>query len=128
MKQQPSFVYLSVYQHVTGAVVSSGQIERDFGVCGDVLPPKRNHTAPQFFQTQVSARVNFDSLPTFEDMPQSPMTAAVIRAALPFVWVHLSSVTSRMWRKRTWRTRAWRRLAKWGTVMGWTVVKRKSTT
>jgi len=73
----------AVYQHVTGAVVSSGQIERDFGVCGDALPPKRNRTAPQFFQAQVSVRVNFDALPTFEDMPQSPMTAAAIRAALP---------------------------------------------
>ena len=31
----------------------------------------------------MSARVNFDALPTFEDMPQSPMTAAAIRAALP---------------------------------------------
>jgi hypothetical protein len=31
-------------------------------------------------------------------------------------------------RKRTWRTRAWRRLARWGTVMGWTVVKRQSRT
>ena len=72
----------TVYQHVTGAVVITGQIERDFGVCGDALPPKRNSTAPQFFQAQVSARVNFDALPTFEDMPQTPMTEAVIRAAL----------------------------------------------
>ena len=27
--------------------------------------------------------LQFDALPTFEDMPQSPMTAAAIRAALP---------------------------------------------
>jgi hypothetical protein len=40
-------------------------------------------TAPQFFQAQVFVCVNFDALPTFEDMPQSPMTAAAIRAALP---------------------------------------------
>ncbi len=73
----------AVYQYVTGDVVSSGQIERDFGVWGDALPPKRNSTVPQFFQAQVSARVNFDALPTFEDMPQSPMTEAAIRAALP---------------------------------------------
>ena len=69
--------------NVTGAVVSSGQIERDFGVCGDALPAKRNRTASQFFQAQVSARVNFDALPTFEDMPQTPMTEVAIRAALP---------------------------------------------
>ena len=31
----------------------------------------------------VSTRVNFDVLSTFEDMPQSPMTEAVIRAVLP---------------------------------------------
>ena len=68
---------------MTGAVVSSGQIERDFGVCGDGLPAKRNVTAPQFFQTQVSVRVNFDVLPTFEDMTQTPMTEADIRSALP---------------------------------------------
>jgi hypothetical protein len=37
-------------KHVTGAVVRSGQIERDFGVCGDGLPTKWNATAPQFFQ------------------------------------------------------------------------------
>jgi hypothetical protein len=73
----------AVYQHVTGVVVSSGQIERDFGVCGDALPPKVNSTAPQFFQAQVSARVNFHALPTFEDMPQSPMTEAAIRVVLP---------------------------------------------
>ncbi len=81
-RKQLSCLY-SIYQHVTGAVVNSGQIERDFGVCGDVLTPKRNNTAPQFLQTQVSARVNFDALPTFEDMSQSPMTEAVIRAVLP---------------------------------------------
>ena len=52
---------------MTGAVVSSGQIERDFGVCGDALPAKRNRTAPQFFQAQVSARVNFDVLTTFDE-------------------------------------------------------------
>jgi hypothetical protein len=68
---------------VTGAVVSSGQIERDFGVFGDDLPAKRNRTVSQFFQSQVSARVNFDVLPTFEDMPQTPMTEDTIRAALP---------------------------------------------
>ncbi len=33
-RQQLPCLY-AVYQHVTGAVVSSGQIERDFGVCGD---------------------------------------------------------------------------------------------
>jgi hypothetical protein len=81
-RQQLPCLY-AVYQHVTGAVVSSGQIERDFGVCGDALPPKRNSTAPQFFQALVSARVNFDALPTFEDMPQSPMTETAIRAMLP---------------------------------------------
>jgi hypothetical protein len=57
--------------------------ERDFGVCGDALPAKLNRTAPQFFQSQVSVRVNFDALPTFEDMPQTPMTEPVIRAVLP---------------------------------------------
>ena len=66
-----------------GDVVNSGQIERDFGVCGDTLPPKRNLTTSQFFQTQVSTRVNFDALPTFEDMTQTPMTEAVIRTSLP---------------------------------------------
>ena len=81
-KQQFPCLY-TVYQHVTGAVVSSGQIERDFGVCGDGLPAKRNATVPQFFQAQVSARVNFDALPTFEEMPKIPMTEAAIRAALP---------------------------------------------
>jgi hypothetical protein len=55
-RQQLPCLY-AVYQHVTGAVVSSGQIERDFGVCGDALPPKRNSTAPQFFQAQVSAHL-----------------------------------------------------------------------
>jgi hypothetical protein len=55
---------LSTNTYVTGAVVSSGQIERDFGVCGDALPAKRTRTAPQFFQAQVSARVNFDALPS----------------------------------------------------------------
>ncbi len=79
--QQLSCLY-AVYQHVTGDVVSSGRIERDFGVSGDALSPNRNRTAPQFFQAQVSARVNFDALPTFEDIPQSPMTAPAIRAAL----------------------------------------------
>jgi hypothetical protein len=68
---------------MTGVVVSSGQNERDFGVCGDPLPVKRNHTAPQFFQVQVSARVNFYTLPTFEDMPETPMTEVDIRATLP---------------------------------------------
>ncbi len=68
-RQQLPCLY-AVYQHVTGAVVSSGQIERDFGVCGDALTVKCNRTAPQF-QAQVSARVNFDVLPTFEDMPQT---------------------------------------------------------
>ena len=81
-KEQLPCLY-AVYQHVTGAVVSSGQIERDFGVCGDSLPPKRNRTAPQYFQAQVSARVNFDALPTFECMPKHPMTEAAIRAQLP---------------------------------------------
>jgi hypothetical protein len=81
-KQQLPCLY-AVYQHVTSAVVSSGQIERDFGVCGDALPPKRNHTAPQFFQAQVSVRVNFDALPTFEEMPKIPMTEAAITQALP---------------------------------------------
>jgi hypothetical protein len=47
------------------------------------VPPKRNRTAPQFFQTQVSVRVNFDVLRTFEDMSQSPMTASSIRTAFP---------------------------------------------
>ena len=56
-RQQLPCLY-AVYQHVTGAVVSSGQIERDFGVCGDGLPAKRNTTAPQFFQAQVFARVS----------------------------------------------------------------------
>ena len=37
-----------VYQLVTGAVVISGQTERDFGVCGDVLPDQLNATVPQF--------------------------------------------------------------------------------
>ncbi len=81
-RQQLPCLY-TIYQHVTGAVVSSGEIERDFGVCGDALPPKHNSTEPQFFQTQVYARVNFDALPTFEDMPQSPMTETDIRAELP---------------------------------------------
>ena len=81
-KEQLPCLY-AVYQHVSGAVVSSGQIERDFGVCGDSLPPKRNRTAPQYFQAQVSARVNFDALPTFECMPKHPMTEAAIRAQLP---------------------------------------------
>lgn len=81
-RQQLPCLY-AVYQHVTGAVVSSGQIERDFGVCGDGLPAKRNTTAPQFFQAQVFARVNFDALPTFEEMPKTPMTQASITASLP---------------------------------------------
>jgi hypothetical protein len=81
-RQQLPCLY-AVYEHVTGAVVSSGQIERDFGVCGDGLPAKRNSTAPQFFQAQVSARVNFDALPTFEQMSKTPMTQAAIPAALP---------------------------------------------
>ena len=50
---------------------------------GCCLPAKRNRTVPQFFQTQVSARVNFDVLSTFEDMPKVPMTEAAIRVALP---------------------------------------------
>ena len=52
---------------------------------GDALPakPERNRTAPQFFQSQVSARVNFDALPTFEDMSQTPMTEADIRTVFP---------------------------------------------
>ncbi len=80
-KQQLPCLY-TVYQHVTGVVVSSGQIERDFGVYGDDLPAKRNATAPEFFQVQVSVRVNFDAVPTFEDMPKTPMTEAVIRTVL----------------------------------------------
>jgi hypothetical protein len=52
-------------------------------VCGDGLPAKRNPTAPQFFQAQVSSRVNFDALPTFEEMPKTPMTPADITVALP---------------------------------------------
>ena len=90
-KQQLPCLY-AVYQHVTSAVVSSGQIERDFGVCGDALPPKRNRTAPQFFQTQVSARVNFDALPTFEGMPKIPMTEAAITQALPPVDFGVSAI------------------------------------
>ncbi len=73
----------AVYQHVTEAVVNRSQIERDFGVCGDVLPAKRNRTAPQFFQAQLSARVNFDVLTTFEDMPQTPITEDSIRSVFP---------------------------------------------
>ena len=81
-KQQLPCLY-AVYQHVTSSVVNSGRIERDFGVCGDALPPKRNRTAPQFFQAQVSARVNFDALPTFEEMPKIPMTEVAITQGLP---------------------------------------------
>ena len=51
-RRQLSCLY-PVYQHVTGAVVSSGQIEQDFGVCWDVLATKHNTTVPQFFQAQV---------------------------------------------------------------------------
>ncbi len=100
---------------MTGDVVSSGQIERDFGVCGDTLPAKRNRT--------LSSGQRFHP-PTLE--------------SATFVWVDLSSVTIRMDRKRTWRTRECRRLGTWGTVMGdsseetvhdWgTVAKRQSTT
>ena len=37
----------------------------------------------EFFLALVSARVNFDVLPTFEDMSSIPMTEATIRAELP---------------------------------------------
>jgi hypothetical protein len=48
-----------------------GTVDRD-----GCLFPQKHH--PFFF-----SRVNFDALPTFEDMPQSPMTEAAIRTTLP---------------------------------------------
>ena len=56
--------------------IQTPSVIQDFGVCGDTLPPKRNQTGPWFFETKVSARVNFDVLPTFEEMPKVPMTEA----------------------------------------------------
>ena len=62
--------------------IQTPSVIQDFGVCGDTLPPKRNQTGPWFFETKVSARVNFDVLPTFEEMPKVPMMEAFPPASL----------------------------------------------
>jgi hypothetical protein len=81
--------------------------------------------------------VNFDALPTFEDMPQTPMTEAAIRAALPPADFGVSAICVGAPVERDDQDvqeedmedeGMEERLARWGTVMGWTVVKRQSRT
>jgi hypothetical protein len=49
----------AVWQHVSSLVLSSGQIERDFGAASDALPRKRAKTDHRYFQAQLIGNVNY---------------------------------------------------------------------
>ena len=72
-----------VWQHVSSMVMSSGQIERDFGAASDCLPRKRAKTEPRYFQAQLIGNVNYPWMPEAHEMPVEAMTRAVVHQNLP---------------------------------------------
>ena len=72
-----------VAQHVYGHVMSSGQLERDFGACSLVLRPIRGALDPRYFQAQSLSLVNLDELPEPEEMPKMAMTNDEVERDLP---------------------------------------------
>ena len=63
--------------------MSSGQIERDFGVASDVLTRQRGSTDPRYFQAQTTGCVNFPWLPEAADMSLTVPSMKTVDEALP---------------------------------------------
>ena len=72
-----------VWQHVSSMVMSSGQIERDFGAASDCLPRKRAKTEPRYFQAQLIGNVNYPWMSEAHEMPAEAMSRAVVHQNLP---------------------------------------------
>ncbi len=64
-------------------VMSSGQIERDFGAASDCLPRKHAKTEPRYFQAQLIGNVNYPWMPEAHEMPAEAMSRAVVHQNLP---------------------------------------------
>ncbi len=74
-KMQDKFPIVNeVWQHVSGAVLSSDQIERDFGSASDCLPRKRAKTNDRYFQSQLIGSVFFPWTPEAHEMPAQTMS------------------------------------------------------
>jgi hypothetical protein len=83
-KMQAKFPLVhEVWQHVSGTVLSSGQIERDFGAASDCLPRKRAKTDARYFQAQLIGSVNFPWMPEAHEMPAQAMSRALVHQNLP---------------------------------------------